>query len=850
MRKLLLLCLALPFFLPAQDTKGVRPINPSTNPPVNRTRAVVVGISDYQDLGIPDLKYAHRDAEAFANFLRSPAGGALDGDHLKVLTNEQATGAQFAKMLDWLIEVTQEGDRVIIYFSGHGDVETRRISQPGYLLGFDAPSRVYSAGGAMNIRDFQDIISTLSVINKAKVLVFTDACHAGKLSGSDINGAQLTGQNLAQQFANEIKILSCQPNEYSIEGEQWGGGRGAFSFHLVDALYGLADGNNDLSVNLKEVGRYLEDHVTAEVAPVSQNPKVIGSPTERLAAVNPNLLADLRSGKTSQMQMLYPVEMRGMEDEVLADVDTTVRELYHLFKKALQDKAFLEPADACADAYYQRLTAEPRLARLHSTMRRNYAAALQDDAQQVLNSFLKTDMREITRTRRKKIEKYRLYPALLDRAAQLLGPEHYFYSELLSRKNIFEGFLQQLQSSRLNDREAGNKILQFYREALRWQPDNPLTFHFIARMYSNFMADLDSVEAYILRAAEHAPGWVLPMGEFAFDLTDRFQKHERAQLWLDKAYSMDSTSAYIMNQYGILNAQKNRFQEADSLFKKALAYDSTNIWYLSNYAHNCELMGKFRESEQGYLKSIRFDSTNVMPYRNLGNLYIKLREYEKAERWYKKSIEVDSSCSRCISGLGILYANTDRPEEAKPLLHKALEIEPTNIWAWNNLGNVYMVKKEYPAAIDAYAGVLGVDSTMPYATYAYSGTGIALERTGKPDEAIGAFRRAIALDSTNIWAMCGWVRALLKKGAPADAAALLDQAKTIQASDWVGYHFALLYAQTGRPELAIERLNAVVKKISILDYDELNSEVLLEPLHALPEWAELMKKHFPEKTKD
>ena len=35
------------------------------------TRAVVVGISDYQDVGIPDLRFADRDAQAFANFLRS-----------------------------------------------------------------------------------------------------------------------------------------------------------------------------------------------------------------------------------------------------------------------------------------------------------------------------------------------------------------------------------------------------------------------------------------------------------------------------------------------------------------------------------------------------------------------------------------------------------------------------------------------------------------------------------------------------------------------------------------------------------------------------------------------------------
>ncbi len=113
------------------------------------TYAVVVGISDYQDEAIPDLRFADKDAEAFAAFLQSPAGGALDEGHLKVLLNEQATAAQFAIALDWLWEVVKENDKVIIYFSGHGDVERKSLTKPGYLLCWDAPSRVYLAGGAL-----------------------------------------------------------------------------------------------------------------------------------------------------------------------------------------------------------------------------------------------------------------------------------------------------------------------------------------------------------------------------------------------------------------------------------------------------------------------------------------------------------------------------------------------------------------------------------------------------------------------------------------------------------------------------------------------------------------------------
>ena len=52
--------------------------------------AVVVGISRYKDTDL-NLRYADRDAEEFAEFLRSPEGGKVDNAHIRVLINEQAT---------------------------------------------------------------------------------------------------------------------------------------------------------------------------------------------------------------------------------------------------------------------------------------------------------------------------------------------------------------------------------------------------------------------------------------------------------------------------------------------------------------------------------------------------------------------------------------------------------------------------------------------------------------------------------------------------------------------------------------------------------------------------------------
>jgi hypothetical protein len=68
----ILLATTICLSLSAQE-KGATPLAQSSivNPKSSTTRAVVVGISDYQHPAIPDLRFPDRDAEAFANFLHS-----------------------------------------------------------------------------------------------------------------------------------------------------------------------------------------------------------------------------------------------------------------------------------------------------------------------------------------------------------------------------------------------------------------------------------------------------------------------------------------------------------------------------------------------------------------------------------------------------------------------------------------------------------------------------------------------------------------------------------------------------------------------------------------------------------
>jgi tetratricopeptide (TPR) repeat protein len=645
MKKLILfVCCHLPFFLFTQNQKGAAPIGNHQSPVTGTTRAVVIGISDYQDVGIPDLRFAVRDAQAFAVFLQSKAGSSLPPENIKLLLDEQATTGNLVAAFGWLIDETKPGDQCIIYFSGHGDVETKTRSNLGFLLTWNSPPRAYIAG-AYAVFFLQEVVITLSLSNKAKVLLITDACRAGKLAGNPIGGAQLTNANLATQFANEIKILSCQPNEFSLEGEQWGGGRGVFSYYLTEGLYGLADNNGDAAVTVLEIGRYLEDKVPEETAPLTQNPLISGLKTERLSSVDAELLADLKAQKNKDINILARIENKGFEETVLAQTDTTLRALYSAFEQALQSKAFFEPPGVCAEDLYNRLTQEPSLAALHNTMRRNYAAALQDDAQAVLLNIFKEDPRDLESSVQNRLQRYESYPKRLNRAAGLLGEKHYMYRSLQARRAFFEAYFLHLSNPLTIEGQPIHAIRKKCEEANSWEPEFPFSYWLLTYEYGAYGRQSDSCSYFANKATELAPSWTLPLNHCGLLHFMALEKYPEAAKYLDRALEIDSCSAVTWAYYGMWHSN------------------------LKNPA----------EAERCYLHAIRCNPEYALPYFQLMAWYWETKNYRAAESLLMNQLEAKFPKDGVYYNLACLYALEGYVEKAFELLVNACEAGWENV---------------------------------------------------------------------------------------------------------------------------------------------------------------------------
>src|ERR1019366_9687877 len=130
----------------SQNTKGLSVPKAAENNVSGKTYALIVGVSKYKNPAIPSLQYADKDAEAFCNYLEE---SGVDSNDINLMLNENATFINVMQSLDAICnDKAKKGDKVFFYFSGHGDVESRVITNDGYLLPYDAPKMVYEIGRA------------------------------------------------------------------------------------------------------------------------------------------------------------------------------------------------------------------------------------------------------------------------------------------------------------------------------------------------------------------------------------------------------------------------------------------------------------------------------------------------------------------------------------------------------------------------------------------------------------------------------------------------------------------------------------------------------------------------------
>lgn len=646
-------CLSLPAQEPVPNTsgKGAAPLNQSTNPEVsgstnNQTRAVVIGISDYQNL--PDLQYADRDARAFAAWLQSPAGGSVPRDNIRLSINEQATMSQIYLDIAGLIQECRAGDRALIYLSGHGDVESLTEFNFGYFLAYNTPPNVYW-GNAFSLRDLQAMISAMSG-KGVQVLVISDACRSGKLAGSEIGGAQATAGQLATQFSNAIVLLSCQPDEFSHESDQWGGGRGLFSYHLENALYGMADQNRDLFVDLREVRNHLEERVPAEASPNKQTPMVQGLISTRLATVDPPTLAQHQARIGN-----FPMEIKYTGGKTLEQFPDSL--VYHQFLTAIEAGRLMAPAGESANDYYEKIVSNPEWAPYHGQVKRKFVVALADEAQLVVNKLLRTDPKVADEAFPGRV-RYAHLPAYLARAGEILGEGHYLYRYLKAKQYFFEAkTYTKTQYPELSPDSLFKLSNEALDKGLAYDPEAAY-IHLEKGIKYFWNIQLGTAAESFDKALKLSPTWVLAIYYYARAI-DFMGGRPTAVRYLKEALRYDSTFLPVYERLGFFTSGPEQIYWRNEYVRRMeewLAKDPDNIpaTYYRYQGLTLHYLGRNDEAEKYLLKGAEMTNwEDPLYYKQLGMVYEEQGRHADMCKCYEKYFEVHPKNYETYTGLAI-----------------------------------------------------------------------------------------------------------------------------------------------------------------------------------------------------
>ena len=228
---------------------AVFPLQAAGIPPDAKTFALVVGISKYEKL--PHdlwLQYPEADAKALGRHFASPRGGAIPADQMLLLTNEQATTAAIRNAFQTFLK-TRPGkdDTVYILIAGHGTVD----NSGAYILTYDSdPNNL--AGTAIPMAELHTVVEQ-ALLKVGHVILLADVCRAATIAGQKTTALGGVVAEIGEAPGELLGLMAARPKELSLEGPEFGGGHGAFTWSVLRGLEGAADSDHDGFVTAGEL---------------------------------------------------------------------------------------------------------------------------------------------------------------------------------------------------------------------------------------------------------------------------------------------------------------------------------------------------------------------------------------------------------------------------------------------------------------------------------------------------------------------------------------------------------------------------------------------------------------------
>lgn len=186
-------------------------------------KALIIGINDYEDKAIPDLKTAVSDAREIEKILREQYGFKTD-----LLLDREATHDAIYSALRDLVAESVPTDSILIYYAGHGEID--KVMGDGWWVPVDA-----KGGKPASYLDNTLIQKTMRSMQARHVLLISDSCYSGTLFGESRSLPPINDKYYLSMYNEKSRwgMTSGNKTPVSDRGTE---GHSVFAYQLIKEL--------------------------------------------------------------------------------------------------------------------------------------------------------------------------------------------------------------------------------------------------------------------------------------------------------------------------------------------------------------------------------------------------------------------------------------------------------------------------------------------------------------------------------------------------------------------------------------------------------------------------------------
>ena len=183
-----------------------------------------------------------------------------------------------------------------------------------------------------------------------------------------------------------------------------------------------------------------------------------------------------------------------------------------------------------------------------------------------------------------------------------------------------------------------------------------------------------------------------------------------ARIAFGRAIEIDSGSAAAHNDFGVFLFRAGDDAKAVDELVEAVRLEPGRATYRENLGRAYRKKGMLKEAERELEEASRLNPDDAAVWMALGRVRLELKNVDGAAAAYQTALKLDPLREDAAADLGALLAQAGRLPDAETALTGAIENNAKSPVLWNNLGVVRVRAGRYEQAIEAFRKAIALDA--------------------------------------------------------------------------------------------------------------------------------------------